>query len=148
MTIRQMAAAQRTQESTVSKTDSATGGHRHMPGEIDGMCLNCYGEHKHDKFDLPDSVSTQLKDPVLKSLKDGYGWNDTDYFSPIVKNYIVTVDPEKRMAASQTMQKVWQDEVDRIGQYIHSKDPNWTTWGQKFDLSILDDYKQGIDVKG
>ena len=52
------------------------------------------------------------------------------------------------MAASQTMQKVWQDEVDRIGQYIHSKDPNWTTWGQKFDLSILDDYKQGIDVKG
>jgi hypothetical protein len=44
------------------------------------------------------------------------------------------------------MQKTWFAEVDRIGQYIHSQDPNWKAWGQKYDLSILDNYQQGIDT--
>ena len=52
----------------------------------------------------------------------------------------------KRAAAFNTINKVWEDELDRIGAYIKEKDPNWTAWGDEFDVSILDDYKAGVHV--
>lgn len=156
MTIRQMAIAARQQEYERNKPTAAEieeahqRCHRQMAAAghyIEGMCLNCYGEHKNDPVELSDSVVKQVKDAAFASAKDGYGWNDTDYLSPIVKSYIKTVDVDKRLASSTALQKVWKEEVDRIGWYIHSKDPSWTVWGQHFDLSILDGYRQGIDVK-
>lgn len=156
MTIRQMAIAvtearSRTGQHTAAEIEEAhQRGHRQMAAAghyIEGMCLNCYGEHKNDPVELSDSVVKQVKDAAFASAKDGYGWNDTDYLSPIVKSYIKTVDVDKRLASSTALQKVWKEEVDRIGWYIHSKDPSWTVWGQHFDLSILDGYRQGIDVK-
>ena len=54
--------------------------------------------------------------------------------------------PSKRAAALNTINKVWGNEMDRIGAYIKEKDPNWTIWGDKFDTSILDDYKPGINM--
>ena len=89
----------------------------------------------------------QVKDAVFASVKEDYGYNDSHPLSDIIKSYVQTVDVDKRLASSRALNRAWFDEVDRIGQYIHSKDPNWTNWGQKFDLSILDGYKQGIDVK-
>ena len=146
MTIRQIAMAQRTQEYNEQKASATKDGHRHLLG-LEGMCVNCYGSHKNDDVDLPASVIQQVKDTALTSAKDNYGWNDTPYLSNFVKSYVPTVAVDERLATSWALQRVWREEVDRIGQYIHSKDPNWITWGQKFDLSILDDYKQGIDVK-
>lgn len=156
MTVREMAVAQRMQEYEKNKPTEAEKEAAHkridkqlqdMGYAIEGMCLNCYGAHKHDKVELPDSVVQQVKDAAFASAKDGYGWNDTDYLSPIVKSYVKTVAVDKRLASSYSLEKVWREEVDRIGWYIHSKDPSWTVWGQHFDVSILDDYKQGIDVK-
>ena len=54
--------------------------------------------------------------------------------------------PSQRAAALNTINKVWGNEMDRIGAYIKEKDPNWTIWGDKFDTSILDDYKPGINM--
>ena len=54
--------------------------------------------------------------------------------------------PSKRAAAFNTMNKVWENELERIGTHIKEKDPNWTIWGDKFDVSILDDYKAGINM--
>lgn len=54
--------------------------------------------------------------------------------------------PLKRAAALNTINKVWENELDRIGEHIKEKDPSWTIWGDKFDASILDDYKAGINV--
>ena len=157
MTIRQLAIAvtearSRTGHSTAAEIEEAHQRcHRQMAAAglyTEGMCLNCYGDHKNDPVDLPDSVVQQVKDLALTSAKDHYGWNDTPYFSNFVRSYIPTVkEVDKRLATSTALQKVWRDEVDRIGWYIHSKNPNWTNWGQHFDLSILDDYRQGIDVK-
>jgi hypothetical protein len=110
------------------------------------MCLNCYGEHANDTVDLPESVTQQIKNAALRSAKDGYGVNDRDDLSSLVKSYIRTVPVDKRLATSRTMQRTWFDEVDRIGQYIHSQDPSWKVWGQKYDLGILDNYQQGIDT--
>lgn len=49
-------------------------------------------------------------------------------------------------AAFNTINKVWENKMDRIGGYIKEKDPNWTVWGDRFDVSILDDYKAGLNV--
>ena len=154
MTIRQMAVAQRTQEYHRATPAEIEAAHHRIEKQavamgymIEGMCLHCYGDHKDDPVELSDPVVQQVKDAALASSKDGYGWNDTDYLSPIVKSYIKTVDVDKRLASSTALQKVWKDECDRIGWYIHSQDPSWTVWGQHFDTSILDGYKQGIDVK-
>ena len=146
MTVRQMAVAQRMQEYNKQTVPATRDGHRHLLG-LEGMCVNCYGSHKDDPVELSASVVQQVKDAALASAKDNYGWNDTPYLSNIVKSYVPTVAVDERLASSWALQRVWREEVDRIGQYIHSKDPNWTVWGQHFDLSILDDYKQGIDVK-
>lgn len=54
--------------------------------------------------------------------------------------------PSKRAAAFNTINKVWEGELDRIGVYIKEKDPDWTIWGDQFDASILDDYKAGVNV--
>ncbi len=54
--------------------------------------------------------------------------------------------PSRRAAALNTINKVWQSELDRIGEHIKEKDPNWTIWGDKFDVSILDNYKAGVNV--
>ena len=156
MTVRQMAVAQRMQEYNATKPTETEkeAAHKRMDKQlqdmgfaIEGMCLHCYGDHKNDEVELSDSVVQQVKDAALASKKDGYGWNSTDYLSPLIKSYIQTIDVDKRLAASTALQQVWKDESDRIGWSIHSQDPNWTTWGQHFDYSNLDGYKQGIDVK-
>ena len=152
MTIREMTIAQWKQERNTGTHTAAEIAEAHQrahkqAGTIEGMCMDCYKDHIHDEVALPGSVIQQVKDAAFVSKKDSYGWNDTDYLSPIVKSYIQTIEPEKRIASSRALQKVWREESDRIGWYIHSKDPSWTNWGQKFDLSILDDYKQGIDIK-
>lgn len=36
--------------------------------------------------------------------------------------------------------------MDRIGAYIKEKDPDWAAWGDEFDVSILDDYKAGVNM--
>ncbi|MBD5148010.1 MAG: hypothetical protein HDT19_04390 [Oscillibacter sp.] len=117
MTVGEMAVAQRMQEYEKSKPTEAEKEAAHkridkqlqdMGYAIEGMCLNCYGAHKHDKVELPDSVVQQVKDAAFASAKDGYGWNDTDYLSPIVKSYVKTVAVDKRLASSYSLEKVWR----------------------------------------
>lgn len=54
--------------------------------------------------------------------------------------------PSKRAAAFNTINRVWENELERIGAYIKEKDSDWTVWGDKFDISILDDYEAGVNV--
>lgn len=62
-----------------------------------------------------------------------------------IQEHLKEVDPSKRTAAYNTMNKVYENEKDRIGQYIKEKTPDWNDWGDKFDEKILDDYKPGIN---
>ena len=39
-----------------------------------------------------------------------------------------------------------QTELDRIGEYIKEKDPNWKNWGDQFDTKILEGYQPGLNV--
>lgn len=64
----------------------------------------------------------------------------------LIQDQLKQVAPSKRAAAFHTMNKVWQSELDRIGEYIKKNDPSWTCWGDKFDTSILDNYKPGVNL--
>ncbi len=63
----------------------------------------------------------------------------------LIAEHLKDVKPSKRTAAYNTMQKVYENETDRLAQYIKEKTPDWNDWGDKFDTKILDDYKPGIN---
>lgn len=64
----------------------------------------------------------------------------------LIQEQLKSVDPSKRTAAFNTMNKVWESELDRIGEYIKENDPSWNYWGDEFDTSILENYKPGVNV--
>ena len=64
----------------------------------------------------------------------------------LIQDHLKLVSPTKRLAAFNTMNKVWQSELDRIGSYIQEQDPSWKTWGDDFDTSILKNYTPGINI--
>ena len=64
----------------------------------------------------------------------------------LIKEHLKDVDPSKRTAAYNTMNKVWESELDRIGNHIKEKDASWNDWGDKFDPNALKDYKPGVNV--
>ena len=64
----------------------------------------------------------------------------------LINEHLKSVDPSKRAAAYNTMNKVWESELDRIGKHIKEKDASWNNWGDKFDTDALKDYKPGVNV--
>ncbi len=62
-----------------------------------------------------------------------------------IQEHLKEVDPSKRTAAFNTMNKVYENEADRIAGYIKERTPDWNDWGDEFDEKILDDYKPGIN---
>ena len=64
----------------------------------------------------------------------------------LIKDHLKSVDPSKRAAAYNTMNKVWESELDRIGNHIKEKDASWNDWGDKFDPNALKDYKPGVNI--
>lgn len=64
----------------------------------------------------------------------------------LIKEHLKSVDPSKRTAAYNTMNKVWESELDRIGKHIKEKDASWNDWGDKFDTNVLKDYKPGVNI--
>jgi len=64
----------------------------------------------------------------------------------LIQEHLEKVPYSKRPAAYNTMNAVWEREIDRIGAYIKEQDPAWETWGDPFDTSILEGYIPGVDV--
>lgn len=87
--------------------------------------------------DAKNSVKTEAGNTSAISQQDRLN---------MIQEEVQKFAPSKRSAALNTINKVWQGELDRIGEYIKEKDPNWTAWGDEFDASILDDYKAGINM--
>lgn len=108
---------------------------------------------------LPDETTKKIQQLALMDAKNSVGTQEDgeadvanssalsgkDRLS-MIQEEVQKFAPSKRAAALNTINKVWSNELDRIGEYIKEKDPNWTIWGDKFDTSILDDYKVGINM--
>ena len=98
---------------------------------------------------ISDEATRAMQDLALQDARDSVGKvtaSDSLNRVKLIQEQLQNVSPSKRAAAFNTMNKVWQDEVDRIGAYIKEKDPSWNIWGDKFDTSILNDYKTGINI--
>lgn len=108
---------------------------------------------------LSDETTKKIQELALRDAKNSVGAQEggeadaantsalsrKDRLSTIQEE-VQKYAPSKRAAALNTINKVWENELDRIGSYIKEKDPDWTIWGDKFDVSILDDYKAGVNV--
>ncbi len=64
----------------------------------------------------------------------------------LIQDQLKDVEPSKRAAAFNTMNKVWESETERIAKHIKEKNADWEDWGDKFDTKLLDDYKPGVNV--
>ena len=80
-------------------------------------------------------------------------WDDSHLFVLGFANDMVEVRdgqvyfaPEQRLSASWTLNEIFHSEATRLGEYVHQQDPNWD-WGKPFDTSILDGYRQGVDMQ-
>ena len=105
---------------------------------------------------LSDETTKRIQALALTDAKNsagaqGDGGTNTSALSQgdrisAIREEVQKYAPSKRAAAFNTINKVWENELDRIGAYIKEKDPDWTMWGDKFDAGILDDYKAGINM--
>ena len=98
---------------------------------------------------ISDEATTAMQDLALRDAINSIG-NGSSFDSKarvsLIQDHLGSVDPSKRAAAFNTMNKVWESEIDRIGEYIKEKDPSWNSWGDIFDTDILKDYKPGINI--
>lgn len=104
---------------------------------------------------LSDETTKKIQELALMDAKNSAGAQEDGKTGSVlsqterldmIRDEVQKFAPSKRAAAFNTINKVWNNEMDRIGEYIKEKDPNWTMWGDKFDASILNDYKAGINM--
>lgn len=104
---------------------------------------------------LSDETTKRIQELALEDARNSAGGREsgegdgtlsrTDRLG-LIQDEVRKFAPSKRAAALNTINKVWQNEMDRIGEHIKEKDSDWTIWGDKFDAGILDDYKAGVNV--
>ena len=98
---------------------------------------------------ISDEATEAMQKQALEDAKNSSGAaSGLDQTARVgtLREQMKSVDPSKRTASYNTMNKVWESEIDRIGNFIQEKDANWQGWGDEFDTSILDDYKAGVNV--
>lgn len=98
---------------------------------------------------LSDEATAAMQKLALQDARNSVGSGaspSAEERVTLIQDQLKQVAPSKRAAAFHTMNQVWQSELDRIGAYIKKNDPSWSSWGDKFDPSILDNYKPGIDL--
>ena len=97
---------------------------------------------------ISDEATEAMQKLALEDARNSLGGKTADSTgrANLIREQLKNVDPSKRAAAFNTMNKVWESETDRLAKYIKEKTPDWTYWGDKFDAAILDDYKPGVNV--
>lgn len=109
-----------------------------------GMSLNDAGDYRK-MVSVDQGVVQQVKQLALDHMKSGYGVSDGEDISKVIRDYTMSLAPEKRLSASWTLNEIFHGEAVRLGEFVHQHDPGWD-WGKPFDTSILEDYRQGLDT--
>ena len=97
---------------------------------------------------ISDEATEAMQKLALEDAKNSIGNPTADAAAraDLIREQLKGVDPSRRTAAFNTMNKVWESETDRLANFIQEKDKSWQDWGDAFDTSILDDYKAGVNV--
>ncbi len=93
-------------------------------------------------------VEQQVKDMVFDDMKKYYGMSgpDGNNLADTIKAYLPKIPVEDRKHAARTLHHIHIAEATRLYDFVKSRVPGWEV-GKPFDTSILDEYKQGIDMK-
>ena len=110
-----------------------------------GMSLNNASDYRK-VVPVDEGVVQQVKQIAFNHMKNGYGVSDGEDISKIIRDYTMSLSPEKRLSASWTLNEIFHSEATRLGEFVHQQDPSWD-WGKPFDTSILDSYQQGLDIQ-
>lgn len=144
MTITQM--VQNRQQQSISALAQRQQGQPHVnPYGTPGMSLNDAGDYRK-MIPVDEGVAQQVRQIALDHMKNGYGVSDGEDISKVIRDYTMSLAPEKRLSASWTLNEIFHSEAARLGEFVHQHDPNWD-WGKPFDTSILDGYRQGVDLQ-
>lgn len=80
-----------------------------------------------------------------EGMEKNGGMSGGEIESEIIKDYVMSLPPEERAAAGWTLNQISLQEADRLGEYVHQRDPSWN-WGKPVKPDILDDYKSGMNI--
>lgn len=91
-------------------------------------------------------VSDEVKDKIIETvrrhfLENGNGMSRPDgsesiELGDIKKEYRKNIPPSERLAVTWTLSQIELNEIQRLMDYVKSKDPSWSP-GKPFDKSIL-----------
>ena len=144
MTITQM--VQNRQQQRIGELAQKRQGKPHVnPYGTPGMSLNDAGDFRK-MVHVDEGVVRQVKQIAFDHMKNSYGVSDGEDISKVIRDYTMSLAPEQRLSASWTLNEIFHSEATRLGEYVHQQDPSWD-WGKPFDTSILDGYRQGVDMQ-
>ena len=110
-----------------------------------GMDITGRTDHRR-MIPVDEGVANKIKSLVYESMVERGGMNDgTNQTGDIINSYVMTLSPEKRAAAGWTLSQIHLQEANRLGEYVHQKDPSWN-WGKPVKPGILEGYQSGIDL--
>ena len=109
-----------------------------------GMSLNHAGDYRKI-VPVDESAARQVRQIAFEHMKNGYGVSDGEDISGAIRSYTLSLPPEERLSASWTLNEMFHSEAQRLAGFVRQHNPGWS-WGTPFDTSILDSYRQGIDV--
>ena len=97
---------------------------------------------------ISDEATEAMQQLALSDAKASVGGTafDSAARDRVIGEQLKSVAPSKRTAAYNTMNKVWQSEMDRIGGFLRENADGWESWGDKFDSAVLDNYKPGVNI--
>ena len=110
-----------------------------------GMSLNNAGDFRKTVA-VDENVVQQVKQIAFDHMKNGYGMSNGEDISQVIKNYVLSIEPEQRLSASWTLNEIFHKEAVRLADFVQQQNPGWN-WGEAFDTSILDNYQQGFNIK-
>ena len=144
MTITQM--VQNQQQQRIGELAQKQQGKSHVnPYGTPGMSLNDAGDYRKI-VPVDEGVVQQVMQIAFNHMKNGYGVSDGEDISKVIRDYTMSLAPEQRLSASWTLNEIFHSEATRLGEYVHQRVPGWD-WGKPFDTSILDGYRQGVDMQ-
>ena len=112
--------------------------------------LDITGITPADRKIIPVSKEAEqaVRDMALEDMKKYYGMSgpDGNNLGNFIKSYYKQVPISDRSNASWTLQQIHREEAYRLCDFVSARVPGWQI-GQWFDTSILDEYRQGVDVK-
>lgn len=144
MTITQIVQSQ--QQQRIGELAQKQQGKSHInPYGTPGMSLNDVGDYRKI-VPVDEGVVQQVKQIAFNHMKNGYGVSDGEDISKVIRDYTMSLAPEKRLSTSWTLNEIFHSEARRLGEFVHSQDPGWD-WGKPFDAGILDGYVPGVDTR-